>query len=83
MLGWDLTDFGSGDFARRGLFLFTMRNGAARRDAKPYAEKIMIDRPAYILDLMTAASSPEERAMMAFLLLTTAATLSISFSLTP
>ncbi len=42
MLGWDLTDFGSGDFARRGLFLFTMRNGAARRDAKPYAEKIMI-----------------------------------------
>ncbi|MGD9558665.1 MAG: D-lyxose/D-mannose family sugar isomerase, partial [Mangrovibacterium sp.] len=23
MLGWDITDFGSGDFYRRGLFLFT------------------------------------------------------------
>jgi D-lyxose ketol-isomerase len=27
MLGWDITDFGSGDFHRRGLFLFTIRNG--------------------------------------------------------
>ena len=27
MLGWDLTDFGSGDFARVGLLLFTLRNG--------------------------------------------------------
>jgi len=26
-LGWDITDFGRGDFARYGLFLFTMRNG--------------------------------------------------------
>lgn len=43
MLGWDLTDFGSGDFHRRGLLLFTLRNGVAGRSAgKPYAEKIMI-----------------------------------------
>ena len=42
MLGWDLTDFGSGDFPRRGLLLFTLRNGNPKRDAKPYAEKIMI-----------------------------------------
>lgn len=42
MLGWDVTDFGSGDFERRGLFLFTIRNGNPRRDTKPYAEKIMI-----------------------------------------
>jgi D-lyxose ketol-isomerase len=41
MLGWDLTDFGSGDFERRGLVLFTLRNGAASR-RKPYAEKAMI-----------------------------------------
>jgi len=45
-LGWDITDFGSGDFARCGLFLFTLRNG--RLDAlkvgqgKVYAEKVMI-----------------------------------------
>lgn len=42
MLGWDITDFGSGDFHRRGLFLFTIRNGKFNVDKKPYAEKIMI-----------------------------------------
>jgi hypothetical protein len=42
MLGWDITDFGSGDFYRRGLFLFTLRNGKFNLDKKPYAEKIMI-----------------------------------------
>jgi D-lyxose ketol-isomerase len=42
MLGWDLTDFGSGDFDRRGLLLFTIRNGNPRRDKKRYAEKVMI-----------------------------------------
>lgn len=42
MLGWDITDFGSGDFYKRGLFLFTLRNGKYNVDKKPYAEKIMI-----------------------------------------
>jgi hypothetical protein len=47
MLGWDLTDFGSGDFDSVGLLLFTLRNGKAAqaegtRGAKTYAEKIMI-----------------------------------------
>jgi D-lyxose ketol-isomerase len=42
MLGWDLTDFGSGDFHRCGLILFTIRNGNLKKDKKPYAEKIMI-----------------------------------------
>jgi D-lyxose ketol-isomerase len=42
MLGWDITDFGSGDFYTRGLFLFTIRNGKLNVDKKPYAEKIMI-----------------------------------------
>ena len=42
MLGWDLTDFGSGDFQKRGLLLFTIRNGNLKKDKKPYAEKIMI-----------------------------------------
>jgi hypothetical protein len=42
MLGWDITDFGSGDFYKIGLFLFTIRNGKFKVDRKPYAEKIMI-----------------------------------------
>jgi len=41
-LGWDLTDFGSGDFAATGLLLFTLRNGNISKDHKTYAEKIMI-----------------------------------------
>ena len=41
-LGWDLTDFGSGNFDLTGLLLFTIRNGNLERDFKPYAEKIMI-----------------------------------------
>jgi len=41
-LGWDITDFGSGNFAETGLLLFTIRNGKLERDQKPYAEKIMI-----------------------------------------
>ena len=42
MLGWDLTDFGSGNFSKCGLVLFTLRNGNPVKDRKPYAEKIMI-----------------------------------------
>ena len=42
-IGWDVTDFGSGDFANCGLFLFTLRNGLqAESGGKVYAEKIMI-----------------------------------------
>lgn len=45
-LGWDITDFGSGNFRRDGLFLFTVRNGHPRNwqtlEGKLYAEKIMI-----------------------------------------
>jgi D-lyxose ketol-isomerase len=45
-LGWDITDFGRGDFARFGLFLFTLRNGNPANwkslQGKLYAEKIMI-----------------------------------------
>ena len=42
MHGWDLTDFGGGDFSKRGLILFTLRNGNIGKDKKVYAEKIMI-----------------------------------------
>jgi D-lyxose ketol-isomerase len=46
LLGWDLTDFGSGDFDKLGLLLFTIRNGNLKNpdSRKPYAEKIMIVR---------------------------------------
>ncbi|OGJ89874.1 MAG: D-lyxose/D-mannose family sugar isomerase [Candidatus Raymondbacteria bacterium RifOxyC12_full_50_8] len=42
MLGWDMTDFGGKDFGRKGLLLFTMRNGNTKKGKKPYAEKIMV-----------------------------------------
>ncbi|MEA4889841.1 MAG: D-lyxose/D-mannose family sugar isomerase [Clostridiaceae bacterium] len=43
-LGWDITDFGSGDFQQTGLLLFTLRNGNLTMPLYPktYAEKIMI-----------------------------------------
>lgn len=45
-LGWDITDFGHGDFYQEGLLLFTIRNGSANSEKYPksYAEKIMIVR---------------------------------------
>ncbi|WP_412049402.1 D-lyxose/D-mannose family sugar isomerase [Hoeflea sp. Naph1] len=47
-LGWDITDYGQGNFDELGLFLFTVRNGSAEDLAKGrgmlYAEKIMISR---------------------------------------
>lgn len=43
-LGWDVTDFGSGQFSEKGLLLFTLRNGSQEegRDSKSFAEKIMV-----------------------------------------
>jgi len=44
MLGWDITDFGSGDFFKIGLLMFTIRNGnfSDKKYVKPYAEKLLI-----------------------------------------
>jgi len=48
-LGWDLTDFGSGDFLSVGLLLFTARNGNVDIEgSKTYAEKVMIVREAQV-----------------------------------
>jgi D-lyxose ketol-isomerase len=45
-LGWDITDFGSGNFSKVGLLLFTIRNGSfeelKKTNGKIYAEKAMI-----------------------------------------
>ena len=48
-LGWDVTDYGEGDFERKGLLLFTIRNGNLKAgDPKQYAEKIMITKESQI-----------------------------------
>lgn len=41
MLGWDVTDFGRGDFSKVGAVLFTLRNGniKSENEGTPYAEK--------------------------------------------
>jgi len=46
-LGWDLTDFGSGDFEKVGLLLFTIRNGDLG-GSRGYGEKILIVRPGQV-----------------------------------
>jgi len=47
-LGWDITDYGQGDFGRVGLVLFTLRNGRLadlrRGGGMCYAEKLLISR---------------------------------------
>ncbi|MDE0591479.1 D-lyxose/D-mannose family sugar isomerase [Halocynthiibacter sp. C4] len=47
-LGWDITDYGAGNFVEMGLFLFTVRNGSVADLSSGrgmlYAEKIMISR---------------------------------------
>lgn len=50
-LGWDITDFGQGDFNKTGLFLITIRNGNQKmpeKYPKVYAEKLMIVREKQI-----------------------------------
>ena len=44
MLGWDITDYGLGRFAKIGFSLITLRNGNLKmrdRYSKPYAEKLL------------------------------------------
>lgn len=51
-LGWDITDFGIGNFPKAGLFLFTIRNGRPqnleKNEGKLYAEKILIVDPGQV-----------------------------------
>lgn len=44
MLGWDVTDYGMGDYAHLGLALITLRNGNVHNPkyTKSYAEKIIM-----------------------------------------
>ena len=47
-MGWDITDYGQGNFDKLGLFLFTLRNGELsdlqRGGGMCYAEKLLISR---------------------------------------
>lgn len=49
-LGWDVTDYGMGDYGRLGLALITIRNGNVgnAKYTKTYAEKIMMLREGQI-----------------------------------
>lgn len=49
-LGWDVTDYGMGDYDNLGLALITIRNGNVHNDkyTKTYAEKIMMIREGQI-----------------------------------
>lgn len=51
-MGWNVTDFGSGNFESHGLLLFILRNGrlidGAPADTKTYAEKAMMVRSGQV-----------------------------------
>lgn len=51
-LGWDITDFGSGDYSKVGLLIFALRNGTFEELAKPlgkiYGEKLLIVDPGQV-----------------------------------
>src|SRR5271155_1582448 len=61
-LGWDVTDFNSGNFASRGLTIFTLRHGLSSKPetAKPYAEKIMMVRENQLTPLHYHAQKTED-----------------------
>lgn len=50
MLGWDVTDYGMGDYAHLGLALITLRNGNVHNPkyTKSYAEKIIMCDPGQV-----------------------------------
>ncbi|MBU9745560.1 D-lyxose/D-mannose family sugar isomerase [Lachnospiraceae bacterium ASD3451] len=51
MLGWDITDFGSGNFLQVGLLMITLRNGnfyQKEKYPKPYAEKLLISKKGQV-----------------------------------
>ncbi|WP_196603649.1 D-lyxose/D-mannose family sugar isomerase [Pectinatus haikarae] len=52
MLGWDITDFATGNFSQTGLTVFTFRNGNYNMKdlyPKPYCEKLLFVRDGQVL----------------------------------
>lgn len=63
MLGWDITDFGQGDFHKIGLLLITLRNGNQQNPEKypkVYAEKQMIVREGQVTPMHYHAYKMED-----------------------
>ncbi|MEQ6201534.1 D-lyxose/D-mannose family sugar isomerase [Sulfitobacter sp. HNIBRBA2951] len=62
--GWDITDYGAGDFDQMGLFLFTLRNGrlAELQQGKGmcYAEKLLISRQDQLSPMHTHIEKAED-----------------------
>lgn len=63
-LGWDITDYGQGDFDKLGLFLFTLRNGnlsdLSLGRGMVYAEKLLISQENQISPLHTHVLKTED-----------------------
>jgi D-lyxose ketol-isomerase len=62
-LGWDITDYGSGDFYKMGLMHFTIRNGnteRAQKGGKDYCEKVMIVEQTQTLPMHLHNSKMED-----------------------
>ncbi len=63
-MGWDITDYGQGDFDNLGLFLFTLRNGdladLQRGGGMCYAEKLLISRQDQISPMHTHVIKAED-----------------------
>ena len=63
-MGWDITDYGQGDFDRLGLFLFTLRNGSLadlqRGGGMVYAEKLLISRQDQLSPMHTHVVKSED-----------------------
>jgi len=62
--GWDITDYGAGDFDTMGLFLFTLRNGRLadlqRGGGMCYAEKLLISRQDQLSPMHTHVIKAED-----------------------
>ena len=62
--GWDITDYGVGDFDKMGLFLFTLRNGSLvdlkRGGGMCYAEKLLISKQDQLSPMHTHVLKAED-----------------------
>lgn len=62
--GWDITDYGEGDFDKMGLFLFTLRNGRLADlqggGGMCYAEKLLISKQDQLSPMHTHVIKAED-----------------------
>ena len=62
--GWDITDYGAGNYDRLGLFLFTLRNGRLadlkRGGGMCYAEKLLISKQDQLSPMHTHVIKAED-----------------------